>query len=141
MIKSRYLFACSILVVLFTAMLLADVGEENEPVRYIGKVNASNSDYKNGYHDGQMRPAVGVRNYQIMRANRTHPEWSDGLGWTYNHAPMLAYFNGQFYCQYLTNPTGEHIPPGVTMLSRSEDGKNWTKPQVLFPIYCVLIVA
>ena len=135
MIKSRYLFACSILVVLFTAMLLADVGEENEPVRYISKVNASNSDYKNGYHDGQMRPAVGVRNYQIMRANRTHPEWSDGLGWTYNHAPMLAYFNGQFYCQYLSNPTGEHIPPGVTMLSRSADGRNWTKPVVLFPIY------
>ena len=106
-----------------------------EPVRYIGAVTTSNSDYKNGYHDGQMRVAIGVQNYQIMRANRTHPEWSDGLGWTYNHAPMLAYFNGQFYCQYLTNPAGEHIPPGVTMLARSKDGKNWTKPQVLFPIY------
>ncbi len=135
MIKSRHQFVCSILSVLFIAMLLADVGEENEPVRYIGKVNKSNSDYKDGYHDGQMRPAVGAQNYQIMRANRTHPEWSDGLGWTYNHAPMLAYLNGQFFCEYLTNPTGEHIPPGVTMLSRSVDGRNWTKPVVLFPIY------
>lgn len=110
-------------------------GRENEPIQYIGKVNTSNSDYKNGYHDGQMQVAIGVQNYQIMRANRTHPEWSDGLGWTYSHAPMLAYINDQFYCQYLTNPTGEHIPPGVTMLARSKDGKNWTKPQVLFPIY------
>jgi hypothetical protein len=107
MIKSR--LSLIIFVALFKAAVLANVGDENEPVRYIGDVNTSNSDYKNGYHDGQMRPAVGVQNYQILRANRTHPEWSDGLGWTYNHAPMLAYFNGQFYCQYLTNPTGEHI--------------------------------
>ncbi|MCE5185573.1 MAG: hypothetical protein LLF76_05550 [Planctomycetaceae bacterium] len=110
-------------------------GGADEPVRYIGDVKASNSGYDNGYHDGQLRPAIGVQNYQIMRANRTHPEWSDGLGWTYNHAPMLAYANGQFYCQYLTTPSGEHIAPGMTMLTRSQDGKNWTKPEVLFPIY------
>ena len=48
---------------------------------------------------------------------------------------MLAYRQDQFYCQYLSNPTGEHIPPGVTMWTRSEDGKNWRQPQVLFPIY------
>ena len=111
------------------------VGDEDEPVRFVGKVKVSNSDYENGYHDGQMPVAIGVQNYQIMRANRTHPEWSDGLGWTYNHAPMLAYANGQFYCQYLNNPTGEHIPPGMTMLTRSPDGRHWTKPQVLFPVY------
>ena len=99
---------------------------EEEPVRYVGAATTSNSDYKNGYHDGQMRVAIGVQNYQVMRANRAHPEWSDGLGWTYNHAPMLAYFNGQFYFQYLTNPMGEHIPPGATMLVRSKNGKNWT---------------
>ena len=122
-------------IVLFCTPLLAAVGDEEEPVRYIGAVNTSNSDYKDGYHDGQMPVAIGVQNYQILRANRTHPEWSDGLGWTYNHAPMLAYANGQFYCQYLTTVTGEHIPPGVTMLTRSSDGRHWTKPQVLFPIY------
>jgi len=127
---------CSILLIsLFAVMLQAVERQESEPVRYIGKVNTSNSGYKDGYHDGQMQVVIGVQNYQIMRANRTHPELSDGLGWTYSHAPMLAYFNGQFYCQYMTNPTGEHIPPGVTMLSRSKDGKNWTRPQVLFPIY------
>ncbi|MBN1765275.1 MAG: hypothetical protein JW860_08470 [Sedimentisphaerales bacterium] len=121
--------------VLFTASLWAEANNEEEPVRFIGDVKVSSSDYKNGYHDGQMPVAIGVQNYQIMRANRTHPEWSDGLGWTYNHAPMLAYTNGQFYCQYLTNPSGEHIPPGMTLLTRSADGKHWRKPQVLFPIY------
>lgn len=131
--KSPYLTLW--LLVFCSATLWAEVGDEEEPVRYIGKVTTSNSDYKDGYHDGQMQVAIGVQNYQILRANRTHPEWSDGLGWTYNHAPMLAYVNGQFYCQYLTTPTGEHIPPGVTMLARSADGKHWTKPQVLFPIY------
>ena len=130
------LFTCLLfLVFLLTSGLLAAVGGKDEPVRFIGDVKTSNSDYENGYHDGQMPVAIGVQNYQILRANRTHPEWSDGLGWTYNHAPMLAYVNGQFYCQYLTNPSGEHIPPGMTMLTRSSDGKHWTKPQVLFPIY------
>ena len=132
MIKSRNQL---LFLILFAGLFAASAIGVDEPVRYIGKVKTSNSDYKNGYHDGQMRPAIGVQSYQILRANRTHPEWSDGLGWTYNHAPMLAYFNGQFYCEYLTNPTGEHIPPGVTMLTHSADGKNWTKPVVLFPIY------
>ncbi|MGB8226682.1 MAG: glycosyl hydrolase family 65 protein [Sedimentisphaerales bacterium] len=133
MMKSR--LSLIIFAALFETSVLAKVGDENEPVRFIGEVNMSSSDYKTGYHDGQMPPAIGVQNFQILRANRTHPEWSDGLGWTYNHAPMLAYFNGRFYCQYLTNPTGENIPPGITMLTCSADGKNWTKPQVIFPIY------
>jgi len=120
---------------ILVAALWAAVGDEEEPVRFVGSVAVSNSDYKNGYHDGQLPPAVGVHNYQILRANRSHPEWADGLGWTYNHAPMLAYANGQFYCQYLTNPIGEHIPPGVTMLTHSKDGRHWSRPQVLFPIY------
>ena len=124
-----------LLLSLFAIKLDAAPGEADEPVRFVGSVKTSNSDYANGYHDGQQPVAVGTQNYQILRANRTHPEWSDGLGWTYNHAPMLGYAHGRFYCQYLTNPTGEHIPPGVTMLTRSRDGKNWTRPQVLFPIY------
>ena len=129
------LYAFLLFYILITSVLLAVVGDEEEPVRFVGEVKVSNSDYKNGYHDGQMPVAIGVQNYQILRANRTHPEWSDGLGWTYNHAPMLAYVNGQFYCQYLSNPTGEHIPPGMTMLTRSSEGKHWTQPQVLFPVY------
>lgn len=135
MIKDKLHILLILFVGLFGISSSASVGDEEEPVRYIGENKVSNSGYKDGYHDGQMQPAIGVQNYQILRANRTHPEWSDGLGWTYNHAPMLAYVNGQFYCQHLTTPCGEHIPPGVTMLSRSKDGKQWSRPQVIFPIY------
>jgi len=105
-------------------------GDASEPVRYVGGRRADTN-----YHDGRFGPAIGVQNYQVMRANRSHPEWSDGLGWTYSHAAMLAYWNGKFYYQYLTNPTGEHITPGATMLVTSSDGKNWNLPKVVFPIY------
>jgi len=87
------------------------------------------------YHDGQMRPAIGVHNYQVLRANRDHPEWADDMGWTYNHAPMLAYWNGYFLVHYLSNTMGEHEPPGVTMMARSKDGMEWEKPMVIFPVY------
>jgi hypothetical protein len=109
-------------------------GEEDEPLVYVGDDGVSESGYSNGWHDGRMRPAIGVQNYQVMRANRTHPEWSDGLGWTYSHAPNLAFWNGKLYYHYLTTPVGEHIPPGVTMLATSNDGKHWSRPRVLFPI-------
>ena len=52
-------------------------------------------------HDGQLSPVVGVHNIQLVRANREHPDASNGNGWTYNHQPMLAYWNGQFFYQYL----------------------------------------
>jgi hypothetical protein len=72
-----------------------------------------------------------------MRANREHPELSDGFGWTYNHAPMLAYWNNSFYLEYLSDPIGEHIPPSQTLLVTSKDGYTWTKPVVIFPPYKV----
>ncbi len=105
-------------------------GSENEPVRYVGGVTIDPRP-----HDGRLRPAIGVHNHQVMRANRTHPEWSDEHGWTYNHAPFLAYWNGQFYQQYLSNPVGEHIPPGQTLLCTSADGRDWKTPVVIFPPY------
>ena len=54
-------------------------------------------------HDGQLSPVVGVHNLQVMRANREHPDVSNGNGWTYNHQPMLAYWNGRFYMHYLSD--------------------------------------
>jgi hypothetical protein len=100
-------------------------------IKYIGQDKIANS----SYHDGQMRPAIGTQNYQILRANRTNPEMAEGTGWTYNHAPMLAYWNGHFICEYLSNPMGEHVPPGITLIAKSKDGMNWDKPQIAFPIY------
>lgn len=99
-------------------------------VHYIG-TTLSNVDY----HHGQLRPAIGVHNIQVMRANRAHPETADGFGWTYNHAPMLAYWNNTFYLQYLSNPVGEHVPPGQTLMVTSKDGIQWSKPEVIFPPY------
>ena len=87
------------------------------------------------YHHGQLSPAMGVHNIQVMRANREQPQTADDLGWTYNHAPMLAYWNGQFYLEYLNNPVGEHIPPGRSMLATSADGYKWSKPVTVFPEY------
>ena len=101
---------------------------KSAPVHYTGDelVNLE-------YHHVQLRPVVGVQNCQVIRANRRHPEWVEDYGWTYNHAPMLAYWNGKFYLEYLSNPVGEHIPPGHTLMAKSEDGIHWTKPELVFP--------
>ena len=105
-------------------------GSEHEPVRYLGGVSIDPTP-----HDGRLRPALGVANYQTFRANRTHPELADGHGWTYNHAPMLAYWNGLFYQEYLSNPADEHVAPGHTLVTTSPDGRRWSRPTVVFPAY------
>jgi hypothetical protein len=101
-----------------------------DTIRYLGKtfVNVD-------YHHGQIPLAIGVHNIQVLRANREHPEMADGYGWTYNHAPMLAYWNNTFYLEYLSNPIGEHLPPGQTLITTSKDGYCWKRPVVVFPPY------
>ena len=84
-------------------------------------------------HDGGLSPVVGVHNIQILRANREHPSEANGNGWTYNHQPMMAYWNNQFYVHYLCDPSDEHVPPSHTMYQMSEDGYTWSNPQLLFP--------
>lgn len=108
------------------------MGKDLTPLRYIGNETA-NLDY----HHGGLRPVVGVQNRQVLRANRTHPELADGFGWTYNHAPNLAYWRGTFYLQYLSNPVSEHVMPGQTLLMKSTDGIRWSKPEEVFPVYTV----
>lgn len=99
-----------------------------DTVRYTG-TTLSNADY----HHGQLSPAIGVHNIQTMRANRS--DNNQTTSWTYNHAPMLAYWNNTFYLEYLSNPVGEHIAPGQTLLQSSKDGYNWSEPVVIFPPY------
>lgn len=89
------------------------------------------------YHHGQLPLAMGVHNIQVLRASREHPETADGFGWTYNHAPNLAFWNKIFFLQYLSDSVGEHIPPSHTLLLRSKDGYHWDKPLVAFPAYPV----
>ncbi|TKC02387.1 sialidase family protein [Pedobacter cryotolerans] len=104
--------------------------QAQDSVRYTGKtlVNAD-------YHHGQLTPVVGVHSIQTFRANREYPALAENFGWTYNHAPMIAYWNDKFYVEYLSDKLGESIPPGQTFLQSSADGYTWTKPDVIFPIY------
>ena len=102
----------------------------NEPIKFIG-----NSYVNIDYHDGQLNHAIGVNSVQVLRANRENPDKAEGTGWTYNHAPMLAFHNGKFYLEYLSNPVEEHKPPGQTLLSISKDGLHWSKPKIIFPVY------
>jgi Sialidase-like, CBM domain len=111
----------TILLIINSSLLIGQ-----DTVRYIGNT-LSNVDY----HHGQLSPAIGVHNIQTFRANRADTE----NNWTYNHAPMLAYWNNSFYLEYLSNPVGEHIAPGQTLLQTSNDGYNWSKPVVVFPPY------
>ncbi len=115
---------------LSAGQLHAQTGSVYEPVRYVGGVTIDPRP-----HEARLRPAIGVHNHQVMRSNRSHPEWSDGHGWTYNHAPSLAYWNAKFYHQYLSNPVGEHLPPGQTLVCTSVDGRDWSAPVVAFPPY------
>lgn len=99
-----------------------------EPIRYVGRPQPDPA-----YYDGRLPHAVGVHSYQALRANRTQPPEGGLLGWTYNHAPMLAHWQGRFWLQYLSNPKEEHRPPGRTLVASSADGIHWTAPQVAFP--------
>lgn len=105
---------------------LAD--SEAEPLRYTGKLEPDPA-----YFDGRLPQAVGVHRYQAFRANRTQPLEGGFVGWTYNHAPMLAHWQGRFWLQYLSDLKEEHLPPGRTLLLSSANGRDWTAPRVVFP--------
>jgi hypothetical protein len=134
MMKRPFIFGsfslagCSFFLV--SVAVYAQTGSIHEPVRYVG---GGNIHYAS--HDGQLRPAIGVESFQVLRSNRTHPELADKFGWTYNHAPMIVYWKGRFLIEYLSNPVGEHIAPGQTLVSSSVDGRRWDRPKVVFPIY------
>lgn len=85
--------------------------------------------------DGGLRPVVGTHNLQVYRANRAAPAHQDGLNHTYLHAPMLAYWRGQFYLDYLSGPVSEHEPPCPTSFTTSTDGVHWEPPRLLFPSF------
>lgn len=120
----KWCLTLCLIVLVFTCSAQFDTA------RYTGST-LSNVDY----HHGQLTPAVGVHNIQVFRANREHPSWAGGMNWTYNHQPMICYWNNTFYLHFLSNPVGEHIAPGATYLVTSKDGYNWSAPVTLFPTY------
>jgi len=97
------------------------------------------------YHDGRVRPIVGSHNFQVMRGNRTHPELVvkdvpyypengyEKIGFMYNHAPMLCYWQDMFWLFYRSGPTNEHEEPCYDLITWSRDGRNWQKPKTIFP--------
>ena len=93
-------------------------------------------------HDGGLKPVVGVHSIQTMRGGTPSStaapssivgDFKSPPTWTYNHQPMLAYWNGRFYMHYLTDPRHEHEAPGKTMMQTSTDGYTWTAPVELSP--------
>jgi hypothetical protein len=115
--------------VLFHAMAFVVAAGAAPPVIYNGPLNVSPT------ADGGLRPVAGIHHIQVYRANRTKPEHADGLTDTYVHAPMLCYWRGHFYIEYLSGPRNEHDHPTVNSLTRSADGVNWEPPRVVFPAF------
>jgi hypothetical protein len=121
---------------------------EQEDTGFVARLPAFNGGqppYANtDYLDGQLRPAVGVHNFEVIRCNRTYPElvtddipsYPDAgiknVGFTYNHAPMLSYFKGRFWLLYRSGPVHEHQEPCYALITWSDDGRNWDKPQTIF---------
>jgi hypothetical protein len=120
----------SVCLLFFVSLASSLLGQER--IFYSGEERSNPS-----FHDGQLTPLVGVHNIQVLRVSREDPTAANGLGWTYNHQPMLAYWNGRFYLEYLSDEVGEHIPPSRTLLISSADGYHWSEPVVLFPPYRV----
>ncbi len=98
-------------------------------LRYVGATVASSD------ADGALRPAIGVHNFQVVRANRTASEHRDHLSHTYLHQPMLAWAHGKFYLEYLSAARNEHDAPTHTSLTTSLDGRNWEAPRTIFPSF------
>ncbi|SDM09286.1 BNR repeat-like domain-containing protein [Catalinimonas alkaloidigena] len=120
-----------VLALALGSLALSPAVAQQDTVHYVGST-LSNVDY----HHGQLRPAIGVHNIQVLHANRENPSKANGGGWTYNHAPNLAYWNNTFFLAYLSDPVGEHIPPSQSLLITSADGGDtWSEPDILFPPY------
>lgn len=106
-------------------------GASKELLPHYGGQRVPNCDY----HSGMLPCVKGAACYQVTRANRTHPEWDDGVGGTYKHGADLAYRNGRFYVHYFTNPMSEHTGAGQSILAASGDGVHWDDFWVAFPPY------
>lgn len=87
-------------------------------------------------HDAGQRWAVGVQEHALFRPTRSvaHTQHRDGSpGATFNHAMMLAFWNNRFWVNYHGSASeGTEVPVPV-YLCWSDDGRDWSKADVLFP--------
>lgn len=84
------------------------------------------------FQDGALRHVQGACCYQVIRGAKDLAVSPEGRGFTYNHAPMLAWFHGKFVLEYLGGPDGEHQPPSAAFVTFSDDGVNWEQPREAF---------
>jgi len=85
--------------------------------------------------DGNMKPIMGTKHFQVKRARRAEEDVEEGPGWTFQNAPMLTFWKERFYLSYISCPKGENTPPCRTMLTTSANGRDWSAPVILFPNY------
>ena len=69
------------------------------------------------FTDGALPHAMGVTNVQIMRSSQDPSLAPEGLGWTYAHAAMLGYWQGEYMVQYLAAPSSS--VPGMAFNIRA----------------------
>ena len=123
-----------------------DDDDEIQVLDFLPRFTGGQPPYANtDYHDGRFRPAVGVHDFEVIRCNRTHPELVtddipsypdagfENVGFTYNHQPMLCYWQNKFWVLYESGPAHEHQEPCYAVVTWSENGRNWHKPQTIFP--------
>lgn len=85
------------------------------------------------FTDGALPHAMGVTNVQIMRSCQDASLAPEGRGWTYAHAAMLGFWQGEFMVQYLAGARSEHEGDSRAFLIRSRDGLHFSKPIEIFP--------
>jgi hypothetical protein len=131
-LRRRNLITAVIAIISFSWFGTSQSGspdQAREPVRFTGDYKAVDA----ARHDGGLPPVFGVHNFQVLRANRTHPPDADHRGYTYNHQPMLAWWNGRFYLEYLAAHHNESEDATEAFLTSSDDGVRWTRPMIVFP--------
>ena len=83
--------------------------------------------------DGGLAPVPGLQTFVVFRANHEHPELADGRGWTYDHHPDLACWQGRLYVGWDSCEKDEDTWPSRELYSTSVDGRTWTPAAELFP--------
>jgi hypothetical protein len=101
-----------------------------EPIRIVGP-EIARLDFTRT--DGGLPLAPGIQTSTVFRADKEHPEKSDGRGWTYHHHPDIACWKGRLYVGWDSCEMDEDTWPSRELYSTSTDGQNWTPPQELFP--------
>ncbi|MDR0901377.1 MAG: exo-alpha-sialidase [Opitutaceae bacterium] len=77
--------------------------------------------------------AGGVETSTVLRADKEHPESSDGRGWTFHHHPDMAVWRGRLYVAWSSCVKDEDTWPNRELYSTSADGRAWSGPLEMFP--------